>query len=193
MKVLIEYLKKGNDIVKVSVNWMDLVDMDHTIARLLYPLFKKYRATYNKNKAIGKFPSSMTEGICEFYAMSDEDEAACLEKWLSILDKILYAFKALADNKIGWDGPQHADMIKECIKIKKTPHAKKRIKLARLREITEQEANPGRPGYRAYEMEEEIEICRPIYDAYQPLFDEHKKRVQEGLDLFAKHFGSFWY
>jgi hypothetical protein len=82
MKVLIEYPKKGKDTVKVSVKWMDLVDMYQTIARLLYPLFKKYRATYNKNKAIGKFPLSMTEGICEPYAMSDEQEAACLEKWL---------------------------------------------------------------------------------------------------------------
>lgn len=34
---------------------------------------------------------------------------------------------------------------------------------------------------------------RLIYDTYQPLFDEHKKSVQEGLDLFTKHFGSFWY
>jgi hypothetical protein len=193
MKVLIEYPKKGNDVVKVSVSWMDLVDMYQTIARLLYPLFKKYRATYNKNKPIGSFPLSMTEGICDPYAMSDEDEAACLEKWLSMLDKILYAFKALADYKIGWDGPQQADMAKECIKLQKTAHAKKRIKLARLRDITEREANPGKSAYRSYEMEEEIEICKPIYDMYQPLFDEHKKRVQEGLDLFAKHFGSFWY
>lgn len=89
--------------------------------------------------------------------------------------------------------PQHSEMIKECIKLTRTSQAKKRIQLARLREIVDREENPGKPGYRAYEMEEENEICRPIYDAYQPLFDEHRKRVQEGLDLFAKHFGSFWY
>lgn len=193
MKVLIEYPKKGNDTVKVSVHWMDLMDMDKTIARVLYPLFKKYRENYNKKKPIGGFPSSMAEGICELHAMSDEHEAACLEKWLSILDKILYAFKGLANNKIGWDGPRHSDMIKECIKLQRTDQAKKRIKLARLRDITERKANPGKSAYRSYEMEEKNEICRPIYDTYQPLFDEHKKRVQEGLDLFAKHFGSFWY
>lgn len=194
MKVLIEYPKKGPDTVKVSVNWMDLMDMDQTIARLLYPLFKKYRANYNKKRPIGGFPSSMAEGICdEPFAMSDEQEAACLEKWLSIVDKVLYSFKALADNKIDWDGPLHSDMIKECIKLKRTYQAKKIIKLAQLRDIEEREANPGKPGYRSYEFEEENEICRPIYDAYQPLFDEHRKRVQEGLDLFAKHFGSFWY
>lgn len=33
MKVLIEYPKKGNDTVKVSVNWMDLMDMDQTSLR----------------------------------------------------------------------------------------------------------------------------------------------------------------
>ena len=48
MKVLIEYPKKGKDKVKVSATWMDLMDMDQTIARVLYPLFKKYRARYDK-------------------------------------------------------------------------------------------------------------------------------------------------
>ena len=84
-------------------------------------------------------------------------------------------------------------MIKECIKIKRTYQFQKRIKLARLRDIEERDANPGKPAYRCYEIEKEMEICSPIYEKYQPIFDEHKKRVQEGLDLFAKHFGSFWY
>jgi len=44
MKVSIDYPKKEKDRVKISVEWMDLVDMDQTIARIMYPLFKKYRA-----------------------------------------------------------------------------------------------------------------------------------------------------
>ena len=193
MKVLIEYPKKGKDIVKVSSTWMDLMDMDQTIARLLYPLFKKYRANYNKKKPWGGFPTCMAEGICDPYEMSPEDEAKCLQKWLSIVDKVVYSFKALSDHDIDWDGPSQKEMSKECAKLRSTSQAEKRMKLARLREFEEQETYPGKPSYRSYEMEERIEICRPIYDKYQPIFDEHKKRVQEGLDLFAKYFGAFWH
>lgn len=193
MKVLIEYPKKRKDRVKVSSTWMDLMDMDQTIARVLYPLFKKYRANYNKKRHFGGFPTSMTEGICEPYEMSEEDEAKCLQKWLSIIDKIVYSFKALSDDSIDWDGPAQKEMFKECKKIKRTYQSQRRIKAARLREVEEQEANPGLPGYRCYEFEEGIKICSPIYAKYQPIFDEHKKRVQEGLDLFAKYYGSFWY
>lgn len=193
MKVLIEYPKKGKDTVKVSSTWMDLMDMDQTIARILYPLFKKYRARYNKKKHMGGFPMTMAEGICDSYEMSPEQEQKCLENWLSILDKIVYSFKALADNQIDWDGPAQKEMFKECQKIRKTYQAQKQMKLVRLREVEEQEANPDKLGYRSYETEERIKICGPIYDKYQPILDEHKKRVQEGLDLFAKHFGSFWY
>src|ERR1700733_6100279 len=193
MKALIEYPKKGKDKEKVSATWMDLMDLDETIARVLYPLFKKYRAKYNKKNPIGSFPTSMAEGICDPYEMSEKDEALCLEKWLAILDKVTYSFKALSDHEIDWDGPAQKDMFKESAKLKRTYQSKKRIKLARIRDIEEQEANPGLPAYRSYEMEEGMEICRPIYEKYQPIFDEHKKRVQEGLDLFAKYFGSFWY
>lgn len=193
MKVLIEYPKKGNDRVKVSSTWMDLMDMDQTIARVLYPLFKKYRARYNKKIHMGGFPTSMTEGICEPHDMSPVDEAKCLKKWLTILDTITYSFKALSDNSIGWDGPDHKKMIKECIKLNKSSQSQKRIKLARMHDIEEREANPGKSSYRWYEMEEEMKIDSPIRDRYEPIFDEHKKRVQEGLDLFAKYYGSFWY
>ena len=129
---------------------------------------------------------TMTEDINNPYDMSEEDEAQCLQKWISILDKIVYSFKALSDNSIDWDGPAQKEMFKECRKIRKTYQTQ-------MREIEELETNPNKLGYRSYEMEERIKICGPLYDKYQPIFDEHKKRVQEGLDLFAKHFGSFWY
>lgn len=193
MKALIEYPRKRKDKVKVSVNWMDLMDMDQTIARVLYPLFKKYRANYNRKRPVGGFPTSMAEGICDSYEMTPEQEAQCLEKWLLILDKIVYSFKALSDDSIDWDGPAQKEMVKECIKLKRTHQSKKRMKLARVRDIEEHLAHPGKPAYRSYEMEEGMEICSPIYEKYQPIFDEHKKRVQEGLDLFAKYYGSFWY
>lgn len=193
MKVLIEYPKKGKDIVKVSATWMDLMDMDQTMARVLYPLFKRYRARYDKKKLSGGFPMTMAEGIGNPYDMSSEDEEQCLQKWISILDKVVYSFKALSDGEIDWDGPSQKKMLKECRKLRRTLESKKRIKQARLRDIEEQEANPGLPAYRCYEFEERMEVCGPIYEKYQPIFDAHKERVQEGLDLFAKHFGSFWY
>jgi len=146
-----------------------------------------------KENSWSSFPSSMAEGISNSVEMTPGDEAKCLEEWLSILDKISYSFKALSDNSINWDGPAHKDMIKECRKLKSTYQSKKRIKLAQMRDIEERAAHPGKPGYRSYKMEEVIAICGPIYDKYQPIFDEHKKKVQEGLDLFARHFASFWF
>jgi hypothetical protein len=37
-----------------------------------------------------------------------------------------------------------------------------------------------------------LEITDSVFHFYLKETEEHQKKIQEGVDLFAKHFGSFW-
>jgi hypothetical protein len=45
---------------------------------------------------------------------------------------------------------------------------------------------------KSLEWDRRSEILHPVLEKYYKKFEAHRAKVQEGIDLFAKHFGSLW-
>jgi hypothetical protein len=168
MKVLIEYDKNGKSKTSVKIDGRDLRESNVTLEKVIYPLLKKYRNLYNSKNPMRGYPAEFGPDPRKEEGPDNPDR---FDEWLACLDKMVYAFEWIAKGK-DWDGPEWGNCSKECdIALKLY---KKECKTKSL------------------ELNKEIEVMAPVFDKYQIKFDEHRAKLQEGIDLFAKHFGSLW-
>lgn len=171
MEVSIKYKDGEKDTVKVSVENGDLWDMDVTLARVIFPVLKKYRKLYDRKNGHTGMPMDFAANPCEPEGPENVDR---LEDWLICLDKMVYSFGWLAKGR-GWEGPVEDEFFKEydrCIKAyKKEMNVSFRAQLS---------------------FDEQMKIIRPIAARYQKQFDDHHTKIQEGINLFAKYYGALW-
>jgi hypothetical protein len=208
MKVLIEHKdgKSGRDRTFVTIEKGDLWEGDVTLAKVIYPFLKKYRDLYNgKNPTCPSKPclralALATAGrsrMCGYPAAFAPDpcKPECTEnpdrfnEWLLCLDKMIYSFEWIA-KKRDWDGPEVKNYLKEYTLLLK-PYRKELKKLA-------QEDKKRFAAFKPYgalnslEWDRRSEITHPIFKKYHKKFEAHQAKVQEGINLFAEHFGSLW-
>lgn len=187
MKVSITYKYKQKDKVQVSVTYEDLWDGDVTLARVIYPFLRKYRKMYDqKNGYCPGYPMAFSADPTKEEGPDNVDR---FDEWLQCLDKMVYSFEWIAKNH-DWDGPAEKEYHKECSKLRKA-HKKELEKLAQQDdERFENFKGPG--GLASLKFNREMEIMHPVYEVFGPQFEAHRHKVQEGIDLFAKYFGSLW-
>jgi len=102
---------------------------------------------------------------------------------------MVYSFGWIAKNN-DWDGPEQKEYFKEYDRLLK-PYKKELKKLAQ--QDTERFDGAKKLWLLpSLEFNQRMEIVHPAYQKFQPLFEAHRQKVQEGIDLFAKYFGSFW-
>lgn len=187
MKVSIVYTKKSQDTVKVSVEQRDLWDASLTLARVIYPVLKKYRKLYDdeKNGYMG-YPMDFAQDPTKREGPDNQDR---FEDWLKCLDTMIYSFEWIAKHQ-DWDGPTTSAYYKTCQKLL-TPHKKelKKLKQEDTRRFAQAEAHTA---LASLEWNRRSEITRPAFELFMKEADEHHKKVQEGIDLFAKYFGALW-
>ena len=79
------YIKHGKPVF----SYRDTFSMDMTLSPIIYAGVKKFRDVLLERNAEGKC-LGVPSGLCDSYEDTDVD--AALEKWIGILDKIIYSF-----------------------------------------------------------------------------------------------------
>lgn len=187
MEVSIKYKNGEKDTVKVSVEYGDLWEMDVTLARVIFPVLKKYRKQYDRKNSFIGYPASFAPDSVRSVDPSDDD--AQLAEWLICLDKMIYSFEWIAKNH-SWDGPAEKEYFKECTRLLK-PHKKELKKLAKMDE-ERFAALEDSGALNSLELDRYSEIIRLAIEAFREPSEQHRKKIQEGIDLFAKHYASLW-
>jgi len=188
MKVLIEhkYGKTGRDKTRVTIEKGDLWDGDATLAKVIYPFLKKYRNLYNGKNPMCGYPAAFAPDPLKPEGSDNPDR---FDEWLECLDKMVYSFEWIAKHG-NWDGPERKNYFKESEQALK-PYREELKKLAKLDK--ERFAALKEDGaLNSLEWDRSSEITHPVVEKYYPKFDEHRIKVQEGIDLFAQYFGSLW-
>jgi len=186
MKVSITYKDNKKDKVKVSVTFDDLWSGDVTLARVIYPFLKKYRKRYDTHKGYMGYPAEFAPDPLREEGPDNPDK---FNEWLECLDKMIYSFEWIS-KKRGWDGPAEKEYFKETEKLLK-PYKTELQKLAKEDDKRFKALDKG-GALNSLEWDRRSEIVLPVLLAYEPKFEAHRKQLQEGIDLFAKHFASFW-
>ncbi len=185
MKVSITYKDKEKDRVKVSVTYDDLWNGDVTLACVIYPFLKKYRKRYDTYEYQG-YPMPFAPDPAKPEGPDNPDR---FDEWLVCLDTMIYSFEWITKNR-GWDGPAEKEYYKEYNRISKI-HKKELKKLKQ--EDRERFKNAKKPiALESLEWNRCSGIMQPTFEIFHKKFEEHHQKVQEGIDLFAKYFGSLW-
>ncbi len=186
MKVSITYKDKTKDKVKVSVTYDDLWNGDVTLARVIYPFLKKYRKRYDKHKGYQGYPMDFAPDPTKPEGPDNLDR---FDEWLQCLDKMVYSFEWIAKNR-GWDGPSEKEYYKECSKLGRVH--KKELKKLKQEDKERFKNIKGPAALESLEWNRYSELMRPSLEIFSKKFEEHRQKLQEGIELFAKYFGSFW-
>lgn len=186
MKVSIQYDKNGIPKSSVKIEDKDLWSGDVTLAKIIYPFLKKYRNLYKGNNPMCGYPASFAPNP---HLPEGPDNPDRFDEWLICLDKMIYSFGWIA-NQRDWDGPEVKNLHKECDILLK-PYRKELKKLAK-QDKERFAALESDGALNSLEWDRRSELLGLIYKKYFPLFGAHRAKIQEGIDLFAKHFGSLW-
>lgn len=184
MKVDISYNKNSKDSVKVSVKGRDLWDASLTLARVIYPVLKKYRKFHDKNN-IG-FPMDFSQDPTKPEGPDNCDRP---EEWIKALDAMVYSFEWIAKDG-DWDGPAAAVFCKEYDKLL-APHKKELKKLEQEDKLRFAQL-VGSGALPSLAFNRRLEIMSPAFDKLRPEAEKHRQKIQNGLDLFVKYFGALW-
>ncbi len=186
MKVSIIYKDNEKDKVNVTVTYDDLWDGDVTLARVIYPFLKKYRKMYDRRKWYMGHPMDFASDPTKPDGPDNPDR---FNEWLECLDKMVYSFEWIA-KKRDWDGPEQKAFFKECDRLLKL-HKKELEALSILDKERFAKAKKS-TSLSSLKWDRRFEILQPVHETFWPKFDAHRQKIQEGIDLFAKYFGSFW-
>lgn len=188
MKVLIEHKdgKSARDKTFVTIEKRDLWDGDVTLAKVIYPFLKKYRNLYNGKNPMCGYPAAFAPDPSKPEGTENPDR---FNEWLLYLDKMIYSFEWIAKNH-DWDGPETKNYFKEYTLLLK-PYRKELKRLAQ-EDDKRFDAAKTHTALNSLEWDRRSDILQPIFEKYFKKFEEHRAKVQDGIDLFAKHFGSLW-
>jgi hypothetical protein len=186
MKVSIEYTKDGKDKVSISIEGGDLWDGDVTLARIIFPFLKKYRKLYERKHGTIGYPAAFAP---DPFKPEGPDNPDRFQDWLICLEKLIYSFEWIAKHKDS-DGPAAKEYYKERAKLLK-PYRKELKRLSIEDDKRFKEAKP-HTALESLAWNRRSEITEPLLLEYIKKFEEHRKKLQEGIDLFAKYFRHLW-
>lgn len=180
MKVYIgNYPKKSDKPRKINVRidkW-DTWGMDCTLAHIILPMLKQLKETKHGIPSSMKelqYDSNSVQYSFEFYKEDDDKSFKEAEtSWNSLMDEMIWAFSQLVDNNGEWESQFHSgetDFV--WVPLDKQGN-----------EI---------------ESEQDAELFRMdkgpkdthVFDAEG--YMKHLKRMQEGFELFGKHYMDLW-
>ncbi len=151
MKVNIGKYKKNDSPrnIKVQIDEWDTWSLDHTLALIIAPVLKHYKAT--SNSYCGEFDTP--------------------EEWHAVLDKMIFAFETLTTGGT-WEEQFHTGTID----MKFIPTDAKGNKVDKKDAVV-------------YRSEKGPNHTHIFDDAGWKAYNE---RIQEGLNLFGKHYRQLW-
>jgi hypothetical protein len=175
MKVNIRGFTKGPKERKIDIKieqW-DTYSMDHTAALIILPLLLQLKNSKQgvPSDFIQRVGGDMDRNYYFDFIRDDDDEVfdkGCL-KWEETLDKMIWSFQQLVDDS--YEAKYHHGIAKIDFRIIEVTNPATGVVEKMYKMVDE---NPSKHWYD--------------YIGQQ----EHDKRIQEGLDLFGKHFRDLW-
>ena len=176
MKIKINpYPKKGiRRKVKIQIDRYDTYSMDHTLAKIIYPMLLQLKET--KQGIPGDFADAGgadydPQSSFDFYTESHNDAFdEKVKEWDNILDKMIWSFQQIADDN--WEIQYHHGEAKfDWVETEEivNPITQKKEKMYQMVDINPNDHWIDFVGMRM-----------------------HQDRIQEGIDLFAKYFMNLW-
>ena len=159
--------KKRTRKVKIRIDKYDTWNMDDTLALIIFPMLKQLRDT--KHGSPGTMPAfsqtSNSGQLCfDFYTEGDSDAwDKGHDQWKEILDEMIWAFEQLQPD---CDWEKQFWIVQPELDLDDYP-------------------------------EDEGKLCTPVRWKTEGVCDyegmkKHSDRIQNGLELFGKHFSSLW-
>jgi len=177
MKVNIGKFPKGNSQRKIGIQIdnYDTWNMYHTLALIIYPMLIQLKE--NKHGVPSDFAdvggeSYSKQDSFDFYSDSYNEtfEEGC-KRWDEIMDKMIWSFEQLIDDD--YDSKYHHGKAEYDWVLTEDTHLNPTTgKKEKMYQMVDK--NPGEHWYD--------------YEGHM----EHDKRIQEGLDLFAKYYRNLW-
>lgn len=175
MKVNIRNFRKSSQerSINIQIDQWDTYSLDHTAALIILPLLLQLKNTQHgvPNEFAYRVGGDMDDNYCFDFIKDDDIEVfdkGC-QRWSDTLDKMIWSFQQIAMDD--YDSQYH--------------HGQAKIYWKPI-EIT----NPS-----TGQVEEMFEMVdkNPNEHWYDYIGHRlHEEKIQEGLDLFSKHFRSLW-
>lgn len=176
MKVSISnFPKKGSQKIDIKIDHWDTWNMDGTLAKIIYPMLIQLKET--KHGVPSEFVHVGGEDFVDqtsfdFYREThDEAWTEGAKRWDETLDKMIWAFEQIAYKD--YDNQYH--------------HG--------LAEFTWKKTDKLYPNPVTGKMEATYQMLDKNPDEHWYDFvghQLHEERIQEGLELFGKHYRSLW-
>lgn len=178
MKVNISSYPKGPNPQKINVkiDKYDTWGLDHTLASIILPALIQLKNTKHgiPSEFVDRVGGDMDSNFCFDFIKEDENEVfdQLCKNWDEVLDKMIWSFLQLSiesdyDNKY-----HHGKMETDWVESDHTYTNPSTGKVEKTYRMVDKNPN----GH--------------WYDHVGHML--HEKRIQEGLDLFAKHYRSLW-
>jgi len=155
--------------VSIRIDKWDTWSMDHTLALIILPMLKQLQAT--KHGSPGSMPafnqtSNQIHQKCLEYYKEDDEPAweAGHKQWTEIMDKMIWSFEQLLED----------DWEKQYWSVK-----------------PELDWDDLKTPFKEGETSREIKWLQEGVCDWEGR-EQHAKRIQEGLELFGKHFQDLW-
>ena len=176
MKVTLGRYPKGNTHrrINIEIDSFDTWGLDHTLALIILPALIQLKATKHgvPNEFVDRIGGDMDRNFCFDFIKEDENEVfdRLCENWNTALDKMIWSFQQLSiddeyDNKY-----HHGKMDLGWKPIQITNPTTGVVE--EMYEMVDKNPNQHWYDYVGHRL--------------------HEERIQEGLELFGKHFRDLW-
>ena len=171
-----KFPKHGHRKISVEIESFDTWNLDHTLAKIIYPALIQLRDT--KHGIPGDFVNNVggedysDQDSFDFYKETHKEsweEAA--KKWDDVLDKMIWSFEQLANQDYD-DQYHHGDAKFDWVKTDKLYPNPITGKMEATYQMIDKNPDEHWYDHVGHKM--------------------HEDRIQEGLELFGKYFCALW-
>ena len=177
MKVNIRKYPKGNSNRKIDVKVenFDTWSLDHTLASIILPALIQLKHTKHgvPSEFTDRIGGDFDGNLVFDFIKEDENEVfdQLCDKWDEVLDKMIWSFQQIVEDN--WESNYyHGEGDYEWKEIDETKLNPLTGKVEKLYEMVDKNTEEHWIDFEGME--------------------EHRKRIQEGIDLFAKYYFSLW-
>jgi hypothetical protein len=159
-------------------NDSDLWSLDHTIAEFMIPRLKRLQEIVHGHPCFDVDPCNPTE---------EEQHADGMKKWKEIIGKMIYAFEGVAFRLDAIEIKDAGGKLKFITK-EPTPNPLSTI----LRSDPSDKEDYKYSTLEYVGTEEQKKLHEQYIEEYRKACDEENKKIQEGIELFAKYYQNLW-
>jgi hypothetical protein len=175
MKVNIRKFRSGagERRIDIQVEPWDTYSVDHTASLIILPLLLQLKESQHgvPNEFVQRIGGDFDDNYCfDFIKDDDNDifEQGC-QKWHETVDKMIWSFQQLVMDD--YDSKYHHGQMQVGWKPVEVPHPTTGV-VEKMYEMIDENPNEHWYDYVGHQL--------------------HEERIQEGLELFGKHFRSLW-